>query len=519
MGFIQKYEWGTIEWLTDQSRITGEMLDIGITSIYPGRSQEKHIHYGDEQWLYVLSGEGISSIDDDTSTIGPGDFLHIPAGAAHETMNSGAVPLVEILISYPKTLDDQGSFSRSRYSTSSNLINVSENEFYIDDRDVESIEAYSKTLSLPINILDTHGGVLYSNSKYPETCQKLCSIESDIHNCHLYKQNIHYNSPAFSEQTAHYCKYGLAVIDTPIVVDGKMIGIIRGGHVLIEQDPKAIHHEVLKYMKNLANVPKGRLRIILMQYLKLSKRLSNNHVDSGDILSDSRAFDTQISTETLKEDLNLALGKILNIQMNNHFLFNTLNAIAGLALDENSFRTYRAVVDLSKLFRYNLRSTQEFVTIEEECNYIRNYIDLQGIRFGDRLKSTIDISESALKHYVPFNTLQPLVENAFVHGFSEHVEEMHLDIRIATDQHSVLIEVEDNGKGVNEEDLIKIEKSIDSTTLPRRGLSMIVDRLHLFFGESLKFQLFSSNQKGQGETGFRILISIPKRTMKREMLR
>ena len=109
MGFIQEYEWGTIEWLTDQSRVSGEMLDIGITHIYPGRSQEKHIHYGDEQWLYVLSGKGISSIDEEISEIGPGDFLHIPAGAAHETKNDTTVPLIELLISYPKSMDDQGN--------------------------------------------------------------------------------------------------------------------------------------------------------------------------------------------------------------------------------------------------------------------------------------------------------------------------------------------------------------------------------------------------------------------------
>jgi len=253
-----------------------------------------------------------------------------------------------------------------------------------------------------------------------------------------------------------------------------------------------------------------------MQYQKLAERLANQH--HKNIINtlkdgDDAQHQSEFGTETLKEDLNLALGRILSIQMNNHFLFNTLNAIAGLALDENSFKTYRAVVDLSKLFRYNLRSGQEFVTINDEVNYVKNYVELQRIRFGDRLQITMNIADSSRKYYVPFNTLQPLVENAFVHGFSEFNELMSIIISIDSVGNSINIRVQDNGRGISDKTRKELIKSIDSRKKPRHGLSMIADRLELFFGQNFSYQIDS-----QLESGFALTLTIPKRTLNDEML-
>jgi len=529
MGYVQNYEWGTIDWLTDQTRNGGETLDIGLTTIYPGKAQERHIHYGDEQWLYVLSGVGKSTINHVECTLKSGELMHIPAGAAHETMNTGTSPLVKLLISYPKSMDDQRETHNTRYASSNTMVDVSTLSINLNDSEMETINAYSKTLALPINIMNTGGEILVSNDLYPMACKSLCQIDTDVSNCHLYKNKVHYGSPAYSEQTAHYCKYGLAVIDTPIVSDGIMVGIIRGGHILTDTHPAKMHPQLKQHVKNLTNVPKGRLRIILMQYLKLAKHLASHQLNNVSSLKKDdnqgiNPLDFQY-TDTLKEDLNLALGKILSIQLNNHFLFNTLNAIAGLALDENSFKTYRAVVDLSKLFRYTLRSSQEFVTLTDEVEYIKNYVDLQGIRFGERLTVEFNIDDEALKHYVPFNTLQPLVENAFIHGFAQKDSNMYINISISVGEQEIELIVTDNGLGIHQNQKADLLRQIESSTLPRRGLSMIMDRLQLFFGESARYELFSledlsSNQNAEEDTpGFKIKLSLPKRTLKKEMLR
>ncbi len=512
MGLIQEYAWGTIEWLTDQTRSTSDAVDLGITTIFPKHAQQKHIHYGDEQWLYILSGCGRSVINQVESELAPGDAIHIPAGAVHETQNTGEVPLVEILISYPKQPEELQISRAEGFRSAENLIDVSEQTLMaLSEADLKTIRAYGEALTLPITVYNTQGTVLFSWERFPKVCRDLCGIEHDLNSCHIYDHQHFYSSPAYSEQSAHYCKYGLAVLDTPIVLKNQMVGNIRGGHILTEDNADQLHPQLKAVMMNLENVPKGRLRIILNQYKKLADHLAQTHLQ--EILSradQTGAADPSAShIRMLKEDLDLALGRILNLQINHHFLFNTLNAIAGLALEENSFKTYRSIIDLSKLFRYSLRTNQEFVAIKEETDYIRHYAALQEIRFGQRLQFHYQIPEDAQRYYIPFNTLQPLVENAFVHGFRNREGEMALALTIENLPQALSVSVRDNGQGMLEEDRQLLLKRLEESGTPRRGLSMVIDRLRLFFGDDFSYRIATVP-----EEYFEIVLTIPKRTLK-----
>jgi len=516
MGLIQNYEWGTIEWLTDQGRTTAEVLDIGITTILSGYAQEKHIHYGDEQWLYVVSGTGISVVDDVECVMKPGDSVHIPAGAIHETRNTGEIPLVEMLISYPKQLDYIWTEQNTSLSSSMNLIDVSDQELILGEDDIELISAFGETLALPITIFNTHGETLFTWNQFPKPCIDLCKIDEGLNQCHIYAQQISYSSPGYSEQSAYYCKYGLAIIDTPMILNNQMIGRIRGGHILTEDNNEKIHPLLKGLTKNSANIPKGRLRIILNQYKKLAYQLAeahHNQLAQNPVEGEDQRNKSTLDIRTLKGDLNLAMGRILNLQINNHFLFNTLNAIAGLALEEDSFKTYRSIIDLSKLFRYNLRTSQEFVSIKDEVNYIKNYSALQKIRFGDRLKVDIKVPEDALKFYIPFNTLQPIVENAFVHGFRNYEDNMVIELTVESLEKTIELSIKDNGQGVTNDIKELMLKKLEEVSAPRRGLSMIIDRLRLFFGNDFSYKIES-----EFGSGFEIRLIIPKRALKEDMM-
>lgn len=516
MGLIQKYEWGTIEWLTDQGRSTSEALDIGITTILPSCAQERHIHYGDEQWLYVMSGIGISVVDHVERVTKQGDSVHIPAGAVHETRNTGGIPLVEMLISYPKELDNIWSEQNTSLSSTMNLIDVSDQELVLGEDDIELISAFGETLALPISIYNTQGELLFAWDKFPKPCLDLCEIEKGLFQCHIYAQETSYNSPAYSEQSAYYCKYGLAVIETPIILNNQMIGRIRGGHILTEDNDEKIHPLMKGLTKNLARIPKGRLRIILNQYKKLAYKLSkihHNQLVHNPIIGENQTGESAQDIRNLKGDLNLAIGRILNLQINNHFLFNTLNSIAGLAIEEDSFKTYRSIIDLSKMFRYNLRTSQEFVSIKDEIEYIKHYSALQKIRFGERLRVDVKGSQEASKFYIPFNTLQPIVENAFVHGFRNYEKDMVIQLDIVCKDQTIELSIKDNGQGITEEIKQLLLKKIEVLSVPRRGLSMIIDRLRLFFGNDFSYQIKSDYGKG-----FEIRLIIPKRTLREDMM-
>ena len=512
---IQNYKWGYIDWLTDQERTTAEIMDIGIVTILPGQAQEKHIHYGDEQWLYVLSGSGTTFIDNEESTITTGTLLHIAAGSVHEAYNTGEESLIELLISIPKQFDNIKSDEALFYRSVQPLVDVSNQELKLSRESISIINAISRSLALPITVFDTKGDIAHEFGLFPEACKTLCGIHNKLSNCHLYERNIYYSSPAYSEQSAYYCKYGLAVIDTPILLGHQMIGSIRGGHILVEDHLEKLHPKLNALVDNLTNVPKGRIRIILMQYKRLADYIAqaqeNDYLNS--LTMQTSGYGVTNNVQSLREDLDLALGKILHLQINNHFLFNTLNAIAGLSLEENADRTYQAIINLSKLFRFNLKKTQEFVTLLDESEYIRNYIELQRIRFGDRLEVELDMKADLGKYYIPSNTIQPIIENSFVHGFKSFQDKMKISISVISEHQKISIHVKDNGHGMSTEKLNKLLDNIEDLSQKRHGLSMVIDRLHIFFGDEFQFNITS-----EANQGVEVVFRFPKRTIKSDIL-
>lgn len=512
---IQNYKWGYIDWLTDQERTTSEIMDIGIVTILPGKSQEKHIHYGDEQWLYVLSGSGTTFIDNEESKITKGNLLHIAAGSVHEAYNTGEESLVELLISIPKQFDNIKPDEALFYRSVQTLVDVSNQELKLSKESISIINAIGRSLALPITICDTKGEIVHEFGLFPEACKTLCEIHHNLKNCQLYERSIYYSSPAYSEQSAYYCKYGLAVIDTPILLGHQMIGSIRGGHILVEDHLDKLHPKLNALVDNLTNVPKGRIRIILMQYKRLADYISqaqeNDYLNS--LSAQTSGKNDASNIQSLREDLDLALGKILNLQINNHFLFNTLNAIACLSLEEHADKTYQAIIHLSKLFRFNLKKIQEFVPLLEEIEYIRNYTELQRIRFGDRLEVELDIKADLGKYYIPSNTIQPIIENSFVHGFRNFQDKMKISISVISEHQNISIHVKDNGQGMGTDRLNKLLDSIEDITEKRHGLSMVIDRLHIFFGDEFQFNISSNINQG-----VEVVFKFPKRTIKSDIL-
>ena len=137
---------------------------------------------------------------------------------------------------------------------------------------------------------------------------------------------------------------------------------------------------------------------------------------------DSRAKMARQMTETarLNEELSRAQLAVLRGQMDPHFMFNTLNSIASLVYDQRADAAVRMIVGLSEfLRRASEDSHRAQVTLREEVEYLQRYIDIQKVRFGDRLRVSIDIPDALLATQVPNLLLQPLVENAIKHGVSK----------------------------------------------------------------------------------------------------
>jgi len=127
-------------------------------------------------------------------------------------------------------------------------------------------------------------------------------------------------------------------------------------------------------------------------------------------------------TARLNEELSLAQLTALRRQMEPHFMFNTLNSIAGLVRDQRNDAAVSMIVGLSDFLR---RASEDFnrpqVALAEEVEYLRRYSDIQKARFAERLQVTVDIPEELLPAQVPSLLLQPLVENAIKHGIAKRV--------------------------------------------------------------------------------------------------
>lgn len=177
---------------------------------------------------------------------------------------------------------------------------------------------------------------------------------------------------------------------------------------------------------------------------------------------------------------------LLKNQINPHFLFNTLNVIGGMADLEGAQTTEAMIQALSHLFRYNLKTPEEKVSLARELKVVRDYMFIQEKRFGSRITYEIDCQMDAESALIPTFTFQPLVENAIIHGLSSKEEGGHILIRIRNVRDRICIAVADNGMGMDLESLRKLRQRLqqDETNKTGRtsiGLFNIYKRIHTMY--------------------------------------
>lgn len=143
--------------------------------------------------------------------------------------------------------------------------------------------------------------------------------------------------------------------------------------------------------------------------------------------------------------------KALQSQINPHFLFNTLNVLSKLAMLEGADRTSDLTVSVSNLLRYNLRKLDTPVTLRDEVEHAKEYFLIQQARFRDRIAFETNIEESLLDLPIPCLTLQPILENAFVHGIEKLEQGALIRLDIRHEEHSAVVAISDNGAGMSEE--------------------------------------------------------------------
>ena len=186
--------------------------------------------------------------------------------------------------------------------------------------------------------------------------------------------------------------------------------------------------------------------------------------------------------------------KMLSIQINPHFLYNTLNTINMLAIRNGDEETSDLIVSLSEMLQYSLKNGEEKIRLEDEIEWLSNYLYIMTRRYKDVFQTEFDIEEDLMECRVPKFFLQPLVENAIRHGFEGRREGGILRIAASREGKDIHFQIQDNGKGMDEETARRfITEGMNDN---RIGLSNVHRRLLMIYGKRYQVRVESAPGKG-----------------------
>lgn len=481
---LQKTDWGEIRWLEEKNGdLSGGKMQTGIVYLYPGAHQPRHIHY-EEQVIYVLQGRACCWINGKKSLLQEGSLLHWPAGVIHEIQNAGQEPFMHLLVSNPES-EEPGHFfpkKKHRKKPEPDLIYIA----------VEAIRTqFLETLHYGYAIFDSLGNLIVQSSFFPEYCEEQCETGRHSGECSCMRT---LGPGERNREGSFRCPNGMEIFHCPIYFEDVFLGYIQSGYVRHSGSEESEERGLLQ--NRVYDVPESVITGIHALLHRIVKAIEN-YCEFEQFRRELVEQDLKIATQEearriLAKNLKDTQYAVTELKINHHFLFNTLNSMASMALDGNMMPLYQSIVDLSKLFHYTLRAQNSFVMLEKETEYVKTYLKLQKLRYGDGLEVICQKDPKVMHTMVPFNFLQPVVENAFVHGFHEYAHKK-LRIEIKGMPGQIHIRVSNVGRTLTEQECRSINQGIHSNT--SHGLSMVYQKLLAAYGERCRMEISCPGKK------------------------
>ncbi|MDF2614605.1 MAG: histidine kinase [Clostridia bacterium] len=214
--------------------------------------------------------------------------------------------------------------------------------------------------------------------------------------------------------------------------------------------------------------------------------------------------------EILRKEAELSA---LQAQINPHFLYNTLQIMDLIAEEEGIDTISNVCRALAKIFRYSINRGKEVVPLSKELEHVKNYMEIQKIRFNNKIEMKYDIDESLYDYKMVKLILQPIVENAVFHGVENKRSHCKIIISACKQEEYLVLTVQDNGVGMNNEQLEKLKHSLNEEIVHAEisrytersiGIKNVNARIKLYFGEQYGIDIES-----QAEIGTKISIIVP----------
>ena len=255
-------------------------------------------------------------------------------------------------------------------------------------------------------------------------------------------------------------------------------------------------HRVDQFITGVINRPEHRMKEERMDEIGSIVHNLNQMLDDKETMnrevqkSQQRVYEMELSRKQLQI-------QAYQNQINPHFLYNTFDCIRGMALYKGEEEIAQITMALSKVFRFAVKG-DNIVTVKEEMDYIREYATIIDYRFMGKIEVDYDIDEDLYQHHVIKLMLQPIVENAVFHGLEQKVDGGTVEVSVQKwGDDRMRICVEDDGCGMSKERLEEIRSNLDKKMNTRGiGMSNIYQRLLLFYGEDIYFDIDSKEGKG-----------------------
>lgn len=214
----------------------------------------------------------------------------------------------------------------------------------------------------------------------------------------------------------------------------------------------------------------------------------------------------QLMEDARNEEINLRKTELraLQAQINPHFLYNTLDSISWMCEQGKNAEAVRMVNALATLFRISISRGHELISIRSELQHAESYLKIQSYRYKNQFTYAFDADETCLDYLCNKITLQPIIENAIYHGINGLVDEGSILVTVRSDGDDILFTVEDNGMGMDSEQIEAI-MSKDRSDSAGIGIKNVNDRLKIYFGSDYGIHIDSVPDEGT-----KVCIRMPK---------
>ncbi|ASA26588.1 sensor histidine kinase [Paenibacillus donghaensis] len=315
----------------------------------------------------------------------------------------------------------------------------------------------------------------YFRSINPESLHMICQI---------IKEDIGADAVAITDTRLILAYVGVGeeyYMEANEIISEETKQTISSGEITIRDDDSDYINREIKSLIIIPLKEKGEITGALKIYYTKAHKITYSLQAMAVGLSQMISTLMEVSrVEGIKEMANKAELKALQTSINPHFLFNALNAIiSSIRIDPDKAR--ELILNLSGYMRYNLELTDEFIDIRRELQQVQQYVEIEKARFGSRLTVLYEIDEVQVR--IPSLIIQPLVENAIVHGILKSKGKGTVTISVQEQDDTVRIGIRDTGAGISQETIDKVY----SGNMPENkiGLYNVHQRVKLIYGNGL----------------------------------